>query len=362
MEERYKIRNERIQWIDTARTIAIIAVVLCHVIETIFFYSEVDVNSFSLVRQSIVFGAFTFGRIGVPIFLFISGWLLLSRTYDDKKCVCFWKQNFWKLLCVTEVWTIFYYIFACLMRETSFSVLELGKQILFLKQSNMSHMWYMPMILGMYLFLPFVANTLNRVNEKLLYFPLVIMIIYSFLIPTFNILWRSQQKEMLYGQLSLEFGGGKYGVYIILGWFFYKGIFPKIKKIFLWLGFLSSFLGTILFQMFMLKKGYEYRVWYDFIMLLVAAICIFGILEGRNLQNEKTVLYRLIKSLAKDSFGIYLLHKPVLNILVKYVPVKNMNYLYKIIFFWMIILLVSWGIVEIFSKMGKLGKNLFLVK
>lgn len=350
---------KRIQWLDTARVIAIISVVLCHSVESVFVYSNVKILDFSFLVQSIVFSAFTFGRLGVPIFLFISGWLLLSKQYDNNRCIHFWKSNWVQLLCVTEVWIVIYYIFTILMKKTPFSISELFEQMLFLKQSSMSHMWYMPMILGIYIFLPFVANVLNTIDKQILYFPMLVMIFYSFVIPSFNVWWGSQQKEMLYSQLSIEFGGGKYGIYIILGSLFCRGMYPRVKKFFLWLGFLSMFFCTVLFQIFLLRRGYEYYVWYDFIILFIAAICLFLILKGSNLCKEKTVLYGLIEDLAKDSFGIYLIHRPILDILLKYLQLYTIHPLYKMMLFWGITLIMSWGIVECFSRISQIEKNIF---
>ena len=71
-----KTKKERIFYYDVLRAFAIIAVIICHV----------DMFFGPLTSQTQVIVQMTFhdiGRIGVPIFLMISGALLLNRDYPD---------------------------------------------------------------------------------------------------------------------------------------------------------------------------------------------------------------------------------------------------------------------------------------
>ena len=70
-----KTKKERIFYYDFLRAFAIIAVIICHVD---FFFGP-------LTTQTQVIAQMAFhdiGRIGVPIFLMISGALLLNREYN----------------------------------------------------------------------------------------------------------------------------------------------------------------------------------------------------------------------------------------------------------------------------------------
>lgn len=95
--------HQRIQWIDMVRGIAILCVILCHVTENIY---QLNVDSISLLdfpSKIFVFSAFTCGRLGVPLFLFISGYLLLDRHYGMEGCCKFWKKNLLSLLITVEI-------------------------------------------------------------------------------------------------------------------------------------------------------------------------------------------------------------------------------------------------------------------
>lgn len=85
--------NKRVDWIDLARALAILFVVLCHSSEAIYSFDMKYVASLSLQSRIFEFTSFTIGRLGVPLFLMISGYLLLDRDYTDQKCKGFWKKN-----------------------------------------------------------------------------------------------------------------------------------------------------------------------------------------------------------------------------------------------------------------------------
>ena len=49
------------------------------------------------------------------------------------------------------------------------------RDLLFLKTNQMGNMWYMPMIIGVYVALPFVANAIRNIETKALAVPFVLL-------------------------------------------------------------------------------------------------------------------------------------------------------------------------------------------
>ena len=78
--------------VDLLRCIAILCVILCHAITAVY---DIDLESMTPIRPTVVlaFTLFTIGRTGVPIFLMVTGYLLLDRPYDEGGAVRFWKRN-----------------------------------------------------------------------------------------------------------------------------------------------------------------------------------------------------------------------------------------------------------------------------
>ena len=91
-----KNKKERIFYYDFLRAFAIIAVIICHVD---FFFGP-------LTTQTQVIAQMAFhdiGRIGVPIFLMISGALLLNREYNLSD---FLKRRFTRIIYPFIFWII----------------------------------------------------------------------------------------------------------------------------------------------------------------------------------------------------------------------------------------------------------------
>lgn len=77
--------KNHIVYIDVARCVAILCVVACHAIELDYYFvrfGKMEVTIASWIFQNVIF---TIGRLGVPLFLMITGALMLGREYNTKK-------------------------------------------------------------------------------------------------------------------------------------------------------------------------------------------------------------------------------------------------------------------------------------
>lgn len=164
---------KRVVSIDLLRAFAIITVVLCHSTENIYTMNQSFLSQISVQSRLFAIASFSVGRLGVPIFIFITGYLFLKRKYDDASCLIFWKKNWIGLLITTEIWIILYHIFFAIFYNQPFNTKLMLENMLFLKQVPLSHMWYMPMIIGLYIFIPFVANAVQKFSVNVLKWPIM---------------------------------------------------------------------------------------------------------------------------------------------------------------------------------------------
>ena len=110
-------RRERNKAIDFARAFAIICVILTHVTETTYQLQAEAVWGGEHIKL-LALSLFAIGRLGVPIFLFLTGYLLLDRGYSIEKMKYFWNNNLKSLLMITEIWIIIYFVFFCFFFPT----------------------------------------------------------------------------------------------------------------------------------------------------------------------------------------------------------------------------------------------------
>ena len=181
-------RNIRSISIDYLRCFAVLFVVLTHSVDGLYGFSFEVVSEYTIYRKFYIFILLTLGRIGVPLFFFISGYLLLDRQYDFGKTLIFYKRNLLRLILTVEIWIFIYNVFNALYYDTIFSTGNLWRNMLFLKGTNMNHMWYMPVILGIYLFIPLISNVLKTIDIRMTIIPLAIAWIHLFVIPEINLI------------------------------------------------------------------------------------------------------------------------------------------------------------------------------
>lgn len=344
--------SSRIAWIDLCRCLAIMAVVLCHATEGVYSMNVNYLSSVSTISRLFALSAFALGRIGVPFFLFISGYFLLDRDYTTEKCKLFWKNKWIPLIITVEIWIVLYNLFLYINNGQSFDTMEVLKQMLFLKHVPMSHMWYMPMIIGMYLFIPFVANSLCKLDVKLLYLPSLIIFAYVFLVPIANIFINVHGRSPISPIFSMGFSGGSYGLYLLLGYSLKKGILQNVRIWTLKVLGLVSFCATVFLELYAYSHGISYNVWYDCGFLLICAMCFFECLS----RQQKLYGVKVFSIFSKYSFAIYLIHNPIRLAILPYIKELNILMPLKVVSVWTICMFTSLLLAILLNKIPKIGK------
>ena len=78
----------------------------------------------------------------------------------------------------------------------------------------------------------------------------------------------------------------------------------------------SMFIVTVIIQTTLAHRGISYAVWYNSPTLL---LCAMMLLEAvRRVSHMPSILEKASRLVSKYSFGIYLIHAPVLMILERY--------------------------------------------
>ena len=303
--------KKRIVWMDIARTVAVVFVVVCHVIETEYY----TVRTSSLIISDAVWYFenifFTFGRLGVPLFLMLTGALMLNREYNIKQ---FYKKSLLPLFLTTELWTIINYFYYCAQNSAEFSAKNLLYNMTFIRTSPLNHMWYMPMILGVYLVLPFLSKALKDVSFTDILLPLTISFGAFSIVPIFNAFAGEVVSFFPDANLVLNVGflGGLYGVMVILGHYIGKeNILKKVPSIVIFLIFIISFIfNTLGARYFYLHELFHSDVfgWYTSPFIIIASICLFELIK----RIDITDCPKTISLISKGSFAIYLIHNLVL--------------------------------------------------
>lgn len=320
-------------YLDVLRLLACFAVILLH-------YSNSYSYRFGIPTFNIGIQYFTLTRWCVPIFLMISGALLLDKSHE---IMHFYKRRFLRILPPFLFWSLAYFFLKLYMNKIKIN--EIFNLIL-VKGAEF-HFWYVYLILGIILFLPFITDWTEKKNIKSL---TIFLIIWVYWLMTIN-----QYKEFLIG-IHLTYFGGYLG-YLILGYYLHiipsKKYYWVIGLIIFLVGFFYSYYSTI-------QISYEYQRFNQVLMrylswnVLLMSVGIFLIAKQLKLP---TFSENLIKEMSKYTFGIYLAHIIVRDTLVKsYFNFLNFEVYSFLLIKSLLVLTFSYIIIKLLSKIPILGK------
>lgn len=177
-------------------------------------------------------------RLGVPLFVMISGALFLdeSREITLKRVV---RKNVLNLAIITVIWAIIYAV-----RYKVIAVLQAGQTVdvkNFLRSvlNGHYHMWYLYMTIGLYLMVPFFKKIARKENKNLVLFFIVLSFFVQSLIPTVSSVCAhygiSSPWFAWIDKFELGFFGG-YITYFLAGWYIVQvGISKKWAKCLLYI-------------------------------------------------------------------------------------------------------------------------------
>lgn len=299
---------------DVTRTIAIFLVVLCHVIETEYYgirTGKIMVSDLSWFYDNILF---TLGRLGVPLFLMLSGALLLGIEYDVGS---FYKHSLLPLLLTTEIWTLINHFYYLKMSSSPFEMKYLIYDILFLKAPDANHMWYMPMILGMYLIVPFLAKALKNTSFRDASIPFLIGFFAFSVIPFLNAFFTEVFRTLpdINFIFNVAFLGGVYGLLFVTGHYLVQS--ESFRKIPLFglgvMAVIALLCNTLGARYFYSEKLFHTDIfgWYTSPFILLASVFLFAMLSRLKITECPSV----VTLIARGSFAIYLTHNLVLHFL-----------------------------------------------
>ena len=339
------------------RVFATFAVVLIHCLFEILFLEDMDTfYSLSIPFKVFYFSCITIGALGVPLFFMLSGYLLLQRDYDWEKTKRFYKHNLLTILLIWEFWIPINAITAWNYHNMEIHKTDLFNAALFLQNAPIVHFWYLPVILGIYVFIPYLARMFKAISDKEFLMPLILIFIYIFVFPSI-----AYFKGIKYDiRLDLGFADGFFGTYVVLGYAFHrfehqlKSYFSKRQLILIIVILIAAMTGV---QMWLpIKNGSIFHLWYDFFLIPPTTIAIFLLLKDIKFKS----LSKLIENISTCSFGIYLIHMAVILFLERngFIDFAD-GMIDKILALTFMVPIVSFLSVFFLRKVPYLGKLIF---
>lgn len=309
--------NRRIVEYDVMRIIACFCVIMIHcaVFEQESMYAIQSSEFLSIKFWGVV------SRWAVPAFVMLSGMLILPHA-DETSVKRLFVHRVLRMIIVYVVWSAVYSFYNTYILENVYSSTQF-KTFIDGCFSGELHMWYLPMIAGLYIIAPILTIIIKNISEKWLKYWLLGMFIFTSLIPfieKLDIKFVSTVISSINGYMDLQFLGG-WTLYFVLGYYISHTEFSKkqVKVIYFcaWSAFLFTFITTVGFYkwygepMGILSYEYPNIVVFGGGFFLLFKEKISKITFTKKCQQK-------ICGLSNLTFGIYLIHVLILRVLYQF--------------------------------------------
>lgn len=284
------MKSKRKMNIELLRILSMIMIVLHHYVAHGGLINIENININKFIGEFLYIG----GKLGVVIFVLISGYFLENSKFKIKKLL--------KLFFEVLFYSIVIYSVLLLCNKVPFSIKTLIKAIL---PISYNQYWFITCYIGVYVFSPFINKLINNINQSQYKTLMVICLIFLVILP------------MLTPQ-----GGGFYNefsyfifLYLIAGYqkkYGFKFI-NENKKCILWIVcMILVMMGVSVISTYMSKyvtifeKGILYLDKSNSLPTLILALSIFGLFLKLDIKYNK-----IISIFGKTSFAVYLIHDNV---------------------------------------------------
>jgi surface polysaccharide O-acyltransferase-like enzyme len=310
--------NCRKYHLDVLRICAILAVLLMH---STGFYDDTVSSGNPLWILSIIFGSIT--RFAVPVFLMISGSLLLEKESLSYKLL--YSRNILRFVVAYFFWSFVYIVAFSVIPyhlHHAFSISTVMDIIAGTLAGGYFHLWYMPLIIGLYVLAPVLHSIVRKTEEKTLWYWMMLTILLCFVLPLFR---RIPIFESILGESIDIFKVGFYGEYLfyfVSGYLLSQRRLPKaLCSILYLLGIISTI--TTIGTTWVLSVKYGELVSFlrenntPNVMLMSISLFVF---VQNSLTDTWTPKYpKMLLFLSKYAFGVYLIHELILEALESFV-------------------------------------------
>lgn len=305
--------NNKYIHIEVLRILAIFFVIFNHTGNNGFFlFANRPVNSipFWLYMLPSIFCKFS-----VPLFLMISGALMLERRNEALKVL--WKNRIKKFFCILLMWSLIYYMWDMLYVSGKLDFVLVFEQIY--TYGTKFHLYYLYIYLAFLISLPFLQAMVQKLETKYFYYMVGIAIFLNGILPIIEYLL-TQGRITMNNYLRPEWLSSYVVLYPSIGYFLQKRVdCSKIKKLpLIWIInittiFICCYMTYYKVQITNQLGEGEAQGFHSCFVLIncISIFCTIRIFcEKKHFSNR---LKKFILSLGKASFGIYLIHVLVMN-------------------------------------------------
>jgi surface polysaccharide O-acyltransferase-like enzyme len=299
-------RVDRSLPVEFIRTVAIVLVILLHAaIEPVQLADEMSPAGVSLWWTVNVYSSLA--RPAVPLFVMLSGVLLLQPSKAAEPLKDFFKKRMKRIATPFLFWGIIYFIWRFLVNQEPFSYEQVITGVL---TGPYYHFWFLYMLIGLYLITPILRVVVAHAEWKTSKYFLLLWFIGTAVIPLIAL------SGTFYVNNSIFIMTGWIG-YFFLGAYVHRIHFrPIILYLTLVLGILGTIVGTYIVTGALGARQGQVINDPASISSIAASVTLFLILSTfpfARIKSQNSHINRMIRYISQNTLAIYLLHVIVLG-------------------------------------------------
>ncbi len=295
--------------VDFVRVVAILLVVLVHAAAYPYYLPEnitpEVVNNWLTVDA---YGAL--GFMGVPLFVMLSGALLLDAVKTDEPMRVFYKKRFLRIGGPMIFWTIIYFWWSTIAMKTTLTTNVILQGIL---SGSYPHLWFLYLLVGLYLATPFLRAMVNHLTRNKLKYLLILWFVGNVTVPFLN-----QFAPFGYNPVMFVFTG--WVGYYLLGTYLVESRMPKWKAT---VGLVIGLVTTILGAWWVTGTFGESKITFFHeplnTTMILASVSMFLILIAipkAKIEKPNSKLKAALHWVSENTLPIYLFHMIILQTLL----------------------------------------------
>jgi surface polysaccharide O-acyltransferase-like enzyme len=340
--------------VDLIRSVAIILVILLHVaIEPNPTLDLMSPQGVQLWWTSNVYDSIA--RSAVPLFIMLTGALLLQPNKVDEPLRVFFKKRWNRIGVPVIFWGAIYFVWDFTVRGQALTALSIVQGIL---AGPYVHFWYVYILVGLYLITPLVRVVVAHADWKIIRYFLFLWFIGTGIISLLT-LYASISPQTVWFRDNVFLLTGLIG-YFILGAYVAK---LRFRSSILYLGLILSTVWTIVGTYFLISTlGERYSQFFldaSSFSVIIASVTLFLILAAIPQQTIETRFPRgnkLLKVISENTLPIYLFQFIIIEALQKgylgfKISVTTINPIIEIPLLTALTLLISLAIIVSLKKL-----------
>lgn len=289
--------------VDLIRTVAITMVIMYHATTEPYKVGDPVLWLSVSVYQSLVL-------MGVPLFVMLSGALLLQPSKVDEPIRVFMKKRLARIGIAFVFWSAIYFAWDYFINHAAVTPYYIAKSML--NGGAYYQFWFIYLIMGLYLVTPILRPLVAYAKRNILRYFLVLWLVGAVAVPLFGLI------TGLGVDANLFFLGGCLG-YFVLGWYLIGvNVKTKILMLLLVVGIACTILGMVLMTFFVHIPDQTYFFTFNLSANIVLASVAVYLLLAKYPANwpgpQHPRLNWLVRAISANTLPIFFMHAIILEI------------------------------------------------